>query len=77
MSTFLKMAVREGITKKLSGGVFEDAPSASLTSVGLSPLGSTKAALDPTKRNNPERRKVHQSDLQKSDSFDTFISYYS
>lgn len=52
---------RERITKRLSGEVFKHltAPSASLTSVGLSPLGSTKVALDPTKRNNPEIRKIH------------------
>lgn len=67
----------EGMTKKLSGEVFEHVPSASLTLVGLSPLGSTKAALDPTKRNNPEIRKIYQSYLQKSNYFESFISYYS
>lgn len=44
------MTVREGITKRLSGEVFEHAPSASLTSVGLSPLGLPKVALDPHKK---------------------------
>lgn len=71
------MTVREGITKKLSREVFEHTPSASLTSVGLFPLGSIKVALDPTKRNNPEIRRIHQSDFQKSNYFESFISYYS
>lgn len=44
------MTVGEGITKKLSREVFEHAPSASLTSVGLFPLGSTKVALDPPQK---------------------------
>lgn len=59
MGTFFKI-VREGITKRLAGEVFEclTAPSASLTSVGLSPLGSTKVARHPTKWNNPEMKKI-------------------
>lgn len=58
MGTFLKV-IREGITKRVAGEVFEclTAPSASLTSVGLSPLGSTKVAQHPTKWNNPEMKK--------------------
>lgn len=69
------MIVREGITKRLAGEAFEHltAPFKSLTSVGLSPLGSTKVALDPTKINNPELKKIYQSDLQKSNYFESFL----
>lgn len=61
MGTFLKNIVREGITERLAGEVFErlTAPSALLSSVGLSPLGSTKVALDPTERNSPEMKKIY------------------
>lgn len=69
------MTLRERITKRLSGEVFNclTAPSASLASVGLSPLGSTKVALYPTKRNNPEIRKIHQSNLQKCNFLGVFF----
>lgn len=75
MGTFLKIFVREGITKRFAGETFEclTAPFASLTSVGLCPLGSTKVALDPTKRNNPEMKKIYQPDLQKSNYFESFL----
>lgn len=78
MGTFLKIIVREGITKRVAGEVFEHltAPSASLTSVGHSSLGSTKVALDPTKRNNPEIKKIYQSNLQKSSTFESFLLIY-
>lgn len=71
----LKNYCERGNHKRLAGEVSErlTAPSASLTSVGLSPLGSTKVALDPTKRNNPEMKKIYQSNLQKSNSFESFL----
>lgn len=75
MGKFLGIIVREGITKRVAGEVFEHpaAPSASWTSVGHSPLGSTKVTRDPTKRNNPEIKKIYQSNLQKHSSFESFL----